>query len=41
MGDLVICPATADVIARVAAGMANDLVTTICLPRLRPSLYPQ
>lgn len=30
--DLVIlAPATADLIARVAAGMANDLVTTICL----------
>jgi phosphopantothenoylcysteine decarboxylase/phosphopantothenate--cysteine ligase len=24
-------PATADLIARVAAGMANDLVSTICL----------
>ncbi|MCL7677235.1 bifunctional phosphopantothenoylcysteine decarboxylase/phosphopantothenate synthase, partial [Klebsiella pneumoniae] len=30
--DLVIlAPATADLIARVAAGMANDLVSTICL----------
>ncbi len=29
--DLVIlAPATADLIARVAAGMANDLVSTIC-----------
>ncbi len=24
------CPATADLIARVASGMANDLVSTIC-----------
>ncbi|WP_213992462.1 bifunctional phosphopantothenoylcysteine decarboxylase/phosphopantothenate--cysteine ligase CoaBC [Sodalis sp. dw_96] len=30
--DLVLlAPATADVLARIAAGMANDLVTTICL----------
>jgi phosphopantothenoylcysteine decarboxylase/phosphopantothenate--cysteine ligase len=33
--DLVIlAPATADLIARVAAGMANDLVSTICLATL-------
>ena len=30
--DLVIlAPATADLLARVAAGMANDLLTTVCL----------
>ncbi|RRZ87870.1 bifunctional phosphopantothenoylcysteine decarboxylase/phosphopantothenate--cysteine ligase CoaBC [Erwinia sp. 198] len=35
--DLVIlAPATADLIARVAAGMANDLVTTICLATAAP-----
>ncbi|EKY3118297.1 bifunctional phosphopantothenoylcysteine decarboxylase/phosphopantothenate--cysteine ligase CoaBC [Cronobacter turicensis] len=35
--DLVIlAPATADLIARVAAGMANDLVTTICLATQSP-----
>ena len=35
--DLVIlAPATADLIARVAAGMANDLVTTICLATPAP-----
>ncbi|EKM5063645.1 bifunctional phosphopantothenoylcysteine decarboxylase/phosphopantothenate--cysteine ligase CoaBC [Cronobacter turicensis] len=35
--DLVILsPATADLIARVAAGMANDLVTTICLATPSP-----
>jgi len=28
---IIIAPATADIIARVAAGMANDLLTTICL----------
>ncbi len=28
---ILIAPATADVIARIAAGMANDLLTTICL----------
>ncbi|MGB1199560.1 MAG: bifunctional phosphopantothenoylcysteine decarboxylase/phosphopantothenate--cysteine ligase CoaBC [Thalassotalea sp.] len=28
---IVIAPATADAIARIAAGMANDLLTTICL----------
>ncbi len=30
------CPATADLIARLAAGMANDLVTTICLATPAP-----
>ncbi len=30
------CPATADLIARPAAGMANDLVTTICLATPAP-----
>lgn len=35
--DLVIlAPATADLIARVAAGMANDLVSTICLATSSP-----
>ncbi len=35
--DLVIlAPATADLIARVAAGMANDLVTTVCLATPAP-----
>ena len=35
--DLVIlAPATADLIARVNAGMANDLVTTICLATAAP-----
>lgn len=35
--DLVIlAPATADLIARTAAGMANDLVTTICLATPAP-----
>lgn len=35
--DLVIlAPATADLIARVAAGMANDLVTTMCLATAAP-----
>ncbi|WP_147200375.1 bifunctional phosphopantothenoylcysteine decarboxylase/phosphopantothenate--cysteine ligase CoaBC [Pantoea sp. CCBC3-3-1] len=35
--DLVIlAPATADLIARVTAGMANDLVTTICLATAAP-----
>ncbi|HAU5519359.1 bifunctional phosphopantothenoylcysteine decarboxylase/phosphopantothenate--cysteine ligase CoaBC [Cronobacter sakazakii] len=35
--DLVIlAPSTADLIARVAAGMANDLVTTICLATPSP-----
>lgn len=35
--DLVIlAPATADVIARLAAGMANDLLTTLCLATASP-----
>ncbi|MGI8466447.1 bifunctional phosphopantothenoylcysteine decarboxylase/phosphopantothenate--cysteine ligase CoaBC [Pectobacterium punjabense] len=35
--DLVIlAPATADLIARVAAGMANDLLTTLCLATSAP-----
>lgn len=35
--DLVIlAPATADLIARVTAGMANDLVTTLCLATAAP-----
>lgn len=35
--DLVILtPATADLVARVAAGMANDLVTTLCLATAAP-----
>jgi len=28
---IVIAPATADVIARIACGMANDLLSTLCL----------
>ncbi|MBL4940571.1 MAG: bifunctional phosphopantothenoylcysteine decarboxylase/phosphopantothenate--cysteine ligase CoaBC [Colwellia sp.] len=28
---IIIAPATADIIARIAAGMANDLLTTLCL----------
>lgn len=37
MADLVIlAPATADLIARIAAGMANDLVSTICLATPAP-----
>lgn len=33
---IVIAPATADIIARIAAGMANDLLTTICLATSAP-----
>lgn len=33
---IVIAPATADVIARLAAGMANDLLTTVCLAATCP-----
>ncbi|MDI7688236.1 bifunctional phosphopantothenoylcysteine decarboxylase/phosphopantothenate--cysteine ligase CoaBC [Cronobacter malonaticus] len=33
---MILAPATADLIARVAAGMANDLVTTICLATPSP-----
>ncbi|MGU0042777.1 flavoprotein [Escherichia coli] len=33
---MILAPATADLIARVAAGMANDLVSTICLATPAP-----
>ncbi|TAA45999.1 bifunctional phosphopantothenoylcysteine decarboxylase/phosphopantothenate--cysteine ligase CoaBC [Corallincola spongiicola] len=33
---LVIAPATADLIARIAAGMANDLLSTVCLATAAP-----
>ncbi|MBK5074180.1 bifunctional phosphopantothenoylcysteine decarboxylase/phosphopantothenate--cysteine ligase CoaBC [Budviciaceae bacterium CWB-B4] len=33
---VVIAPATADVLARITAGMANDLLTTICLATSAP-----
>ncbi len=33
---LLIAPATADVIARIAAGMANDLLSTLCLATSAP-----
>jgi len=33
---IIIAPATADVIARIACGMANDLLTTICLATAAP-----
>lgn len=33
---VVLAPATADLIARLAAGMANDLVTTVCLATAAP-----
>ena len=33
---VILAPATADLIARVAAGMANDLVTTLCLATAAP-----
>jgi phosphopantothenoylcysteine decarboxylase/phosphopantothenate--cysteine ligase len=33
---IIIAPATADVIARIAAGMANDLLTTLCLATSAP-----
>ncbi|AXF78169.1 bifunctional phosphopantothenoylcysteine decarboxylase/phosphopantothenate--cysteine ligase CoaBC [Erwinia tracheiphila] len=33
---IVLAPATADLIARLAAGMANDLVTTVCLATAAP-----
>lgn len=33
---VILAPATADLIARVAAGMANDLVSTICLATPSP-----
>ncbi|CNF12569.1 bifunctional phosphopantothenoylcysteine decarboxylase/phosphopantothenate--cysteine ligase CoaBC [Yersinia nurmii] len=33
---VIIAPATADLLARVAAGMANDLLTTLCLATAAP-----
>ncbi|GAW95050.1 coenzyme A biosynthesis bifunctional protein CoaBC [Colwellia marinimaniae] len=33
---IVIAPATADIIARIAAGMANDLLATLCLATSAP-----
>lgn len=33
---VIIAPATADLIARLAAGMANDLLTTLCLATAAP-----
>ncbi|MCP4281818.1 MAG: bifunctional phosphopantothenoylcysteine decarboxylase/phosphopantothenate--cysteine ligase CoaBC [Alteromonas sp.] len=33
---LIIAPATADIIARIAAGMANDLLSTVCLATSAP-----
>jgi phosphopantothenoylcysteine decarboxylase/phosphopantothenate--cysteine ligase len=36
---IVIAPATADIIARIAAGMANDLLTTICLATDAPIAF--
>lgn len=33
---IIIAPATADLIARLAAGMANDLLTTVCLATAAP-----
>lgn len=33
---IILAPATADLIARVAAGMANDLLTTVCLATPAP-----
>ena len=33
---VIIAPATADILARIAAGMANDLLTTICLATSAP-----
>ncbi|TNH09239.1 bifunctional phosphopantothenoylcysteine decarboxylase/phosphopantothenate--cysteine ligase CoaBC [Testudinibacter sp. TR-2022] len=35
---IVIAPATADLLARLAVGMANDLLTTICLASAAPIL---
>ena len=35
-GQVVIAPASADLIARLAHGMANDLLTTICLATAAP-----
>ena len=33
---IIIAPATADIIAKIAAGMANDLLTTLCLATKAP-----
>ncbi|ELZ5940655.1 bifunctional phosphopantothenoylcysteine decarboxylase/phosphopantothenate--cysteine ligase CoaBC [Providencia vermicola] len=33
---IILAPATADLIARISAGMANDLLTTICLASAAP-----
>jgi len=33
---IIIAPATADIIARITAGMANDLLTTLCLATSAP-----
>lgn len=35
---IILAPATADLIARVTSGMANDLLTTICLASAAPLL---
>ena len=40
--DLVlVAPATADLMARLAAGLADDLLTTLILARRRPSCSPR
>lgn len=36
---IVIAPASADVLARLRAGMANDLLTTLCLATDRPIVF--
>ena len=36
---LVIAPATADIIARMAAGLANDLATTVLLATDKPVMF--
>lgn len=33
---IIIAPATADIIARITAGMANDLLSTLCLATIAP-----
>ncbi len=33
---IIIAPATADIIARIACGMANDLLSTLCLATIAP-----
>ena len=35
---ILVAPATADFMARVATGLANDLLTTLCLAREAPLL---